>query len=160
MRILSVVWVLWINVSADFVRTVSFGSNFKRNRCYILLSDVSNSCHFLAHWPKTSKSRYDWRSVSQYFLVSSSLWILWSDIIICPKAAVLSLWGALSDERSGLSPVSHCQQYLVHCKKFNIIYMVHVTCFMYMQYKPDLCQHRLSTADHAKTSGAYATAAV
>jgi hypothetical protein len=61
-----------------------------------------------------SKSCYDWRSVSQYVLVSSSLWELWPDIIFCLKFAVLSLWGALTDERSGLSPVSHCQQYLVH----------------------------------------------
>jgi hypothetical protein len=28
----------------------------------------------------------------------------------CLNFAVLSLWGALSDERSGLSLVSHCQQ--------------------------------------------------
>jgi hypothetical protein len=47
---------------------------------------------------------------------------------------VLSVWDALSDERSGLTPVCHCQQYLVYCQKFNIIYIVHVTCFMYMQY--------------------------
>jgi hypothetical protein len=63
--------------------------------------------------------------------------------------AVLSLWGALSDETSDLSRVSHCQQYLVHCQKFNIIYIVHVTCFMYMQYTLRLCQQRLSTADDA-----------
>jgi hypothetical protein len=68
------------------------------------------------------------------------------------KFAVLSLWGALFDERSGLSPVSLCLQYLVHCQKFNIIYIVHVTCFMYVQYILGLCQHRLSTADRAKTS--------
>jgi hypothetical protein len=108
-----------------------------------------------------SKSCYDWRSVSQYVLVSSSLWNLWPDIIFCLKVAVLSLYGALSDERSGLSPVSHCQQYLVYCQRFNIIYIVHVTCFMYMQYTRvlDLCQHRLSTADHSKISVAYATTA-
>jgi hypothetical protein len=44
---------------------------------------------------------------------------------------VLFLWDALSDERSGLSPVSHCHQCLVHCLRFNIIYIVHVTCFKY-----------------------------
>jgi hypothetical protein len=63
----------------------------------------------------------------------------------------------LSDERSGLS---HCQQCLVHCQRFNIIYIVHVTCLMYMQYLLDLCQYRLSTADHATTSVAYATTAI
>jgi hypothetical protein len=71
--------------------------------------------------------------------------------------SVWKLLCCLPDERSGLSPISHCQQYLVHCQKFNIIYIVHVTCFMYMQYILDLCQHRLSTADHAKI---YATTAV
>jgi hypothetical protein len=100
------------------------------------------------------------RSVSQYVLVSSSLWNLWPDIIFCLKVVVLSQWGPISEERPGLSPVSHCQQYLIHCQKCNIIYIMHVTCFMYMQYILDLCQHRLSTADHAKTSVAYATTAV
>jgi hypothetical protein len=39
-----------------------------------------------------SKSCYDWRSVSQYVLVSRPFWNLWSDIIFCLKVAVLSLW--------------------------------------------------------------------
>jgi hypothetical protein len=70
------------------------------------------------------------------------------------------LCGALSDERSGLPPVSHCHQYLVHCQKCNIIYIVHVTCFMYMQHILNFCQHRLSTADHAPSSVTYTTTAV
>jgi hypothetical protein len=107
---------------------------------------------FCRDWKKSLKlkSCYDWRSVSHYVLVSSSLWNLWPDIILCLKVAVFFLWGALSDERSDLSPVSHCHQCLVHCQRFNIIYIVQVTtCFKYMQYILDLCQHRLSTADHA-----------
>jgi hypothetical protein len=56
------------------------------------------------------------QSASQYVLVSSPLWNLLPDIIFCLKVAVLSLWGALSDERLGLSPVSHCQQFLVRCQ--------------------------------------------
>jgi hypothetical protein len=104
------------------------------------------------NWLLLSKSCYDWRSVSQYVSVSSSIWNLWPDILFCLKVAVLSLWGAHSHERPDLSPVSHCQQYLVLCKRFNIIYIVHVTCFMCMQHILYLCQHRLSTADHATTS--------
>jgi hypothetical protein len=39
------------------------------------------------------------QSVSQYVKVSSPLWDLWPDITrCCLKVAVLSLWGALSDE--------------------------------------------------------------
>jgi hypothetical protein len=94
--------------------------------------------------------------VSQYVLMSSSLWNLWPDVIFCLNVAVLSLWGSLSDERSGLSPVSHFHQCLVHCQRCNVIYIVHVTCFKYMQYILDLSQHWLSTADHANI---YATTA-
>jgi hypothetical protein len=43
-----------------------------------------------------------------------------------------SLWGALPDERSVLSPVSHFHKCLVHCQRSNIIYIVHVICFKYM----------------------------
>jgi hypothetical protein len=75
-----------------------------------------------------SKSCYDWRPVSQYVVMSSLVCNLWPDIIFCLKAAVLSLWGALSDDRSGLSPVCHFQECLVHCQRFNISYIVHVTC--------------------------------
>jgi hypothetical protein len=48
-----------------------------------------------------------------------------------------------SDERSGLSPVRHCHQCLVHCQRFNIIYIVDVTCFKYMQYILDPSQQLL-----------------
>jgi hypothetical protein len=74
----------------------------------------------------------DGQSVGQYVVASDSLWNTWPDIIFCLKVAVLSLLGALSVERSGLSPVSHFHQCLVHCQRFNIIYIVHVTCFEYM----------------------------
>jgi hypothetical protein len=48
------------------------------------------------------KLRYDWWSVSQYVVVSSPLWDLWPDIAFCPRVAVFSLWGAVSDERTDL----------------------------------------------------------
>jgi hypothetical protein len=54
-----------------------------------------------------SKSHYDWRSVSLPVLVSSPGWGSWPDVSTCLKVTVLSMWGALSDERSGLSFVSH-----------------------------------------------------
>jgi hypothetical protein len=46
------------------------------------------------------------------------------------KVAVLSLWGALSDERSGLSLVSHCQQYFFIVKFF--VFFLHVTRFLHI----------------------------
>jgi hypothetical protein len=48
-------------------------------------------------------------TVSQYVLVSSPLWNLWRDITFCLNVAVLCVWGALSNDRSGLSLVSHVQ---------------------------------------------------
>jgi hypothetical protein len=55
----------------------------------------------------SSKLLYDWRSVSQYVLVSSTLVGLGTRYYFlsegcCLRIAVLSLWGALSQERAGL----------------------------------------------------------
>jgi hypothetical protein len=130
----------------------SYSNQFPHGLTHVCLMSKSKS-------KSKSKSCYYWRSVSQYVLGSSSLWNLWPDIIFYLKVAVLCLWGALSDERAGLSLVNHCQQCLVLCQKCNILYFVHVTCFMHIQYIRGLCQIRLSTADHAP-SVAYATTAV
>jgi hypothetical protein len=54
-----------------------------------------------------SKLHCDWWSVSLSVLVSRPGWGSWPDVPSCLKVIVLSLWGALSDERSGLSFVSH-----------------------------------------------------
>jgi hypothetical protein len=61
----------------------------------------------------------------------------------CLKVAVLSLWGALSDERLSLSFVSHCQQYLVHCQNFILFtfYMLHM---FYVYTMPLLAQAQYS----------------
>jgi hypothetical protein len=82
------------------------------------------SCHFLFTHPGTSelnykfflvksksKSHCDWRSVgqsvsqsvSQSVLVSSPIWGPWPDIYFCLTVTFLFPWGALSDERTGLS---------------------------------------------------------
>jgi hypothetical protein len=53
-----------------------------------------------------SKSHCDWRSVNQYVLVSSPTWGSWPDIYYSLAVTVLFLWGALSDERTGLTFVS------------------------------------------------------
>jgi hypothetical protein len=51
------------------------------------------------------KSRYDRRSVGQSVLVSSPIWVSRPDINYCLTVTVLSMSGAPSDERSGLSSV-------------------------------------------------------
>jgi hypothetical protein len=50
-----------------------------------------------------SKSHYDRRSVGQSVLVSSPIWDRRPDFLYCQTAAVLSMWGTLSEERTGLS---------------------------------------------------------
>jgi hypothetical protein len=107
------------NIIVLFRGTCRYQCNWRTLVYWLLSKSKSYSC-------------YDRRSVSQYVVVSSSLWNPWPDIIFCLKVVVLSLWGALFDERSGLSPVSHFHQCVVHCQRFNIIYIVHVTCFKYM----------------------------
>jgi hypothetical protein len=66
--------------------------------------------------------------ITSSVLVSSPQWNLCPDITSCLNVIVLSLWGVPSDERSGLSPVSHCQRYLVHCQNFILFtfYMSHM----------------------------------
>jgi hypothetical protein len=56
-----------------------------------------------------SELLYNWRSVSQYVLVSSPISDFWPEIFCCCccwKLQSCLIWGALSDERSGLSFVS------------------------------------------------------
>jgi hypothetical protein len=50
-----------------------------------------------------SKSHYDRRTVGQCVLVSSPVWGSWPDVNYCLTITVLSISGAPSDERSGLS---------------------------------------------------------
>jgi hypothetical protein len=96
---------------------------------------TASTCPWLCHASEW-KSCFHWRSVSQYVLVSSSLWTLWPDtrITFYLKVAVLSLWGALSDERSGLSLVSHYHHYLVHCQNL-ILFTFYMFLCMYYIYK-------------------------
>jgi hypothetical protein len=54
-------------------------------------------------FPWQSESRYDRRSVGHSILVSSPIWGSWSDINYYLTNTVLSMSGAPSDERSGLS---------------------------------------------------------
>jgi hypothetical protein len=50
-----------------------------------------------------SKSHYDRRSVGHSVLVSNPIWGPRLNFCYCQTVAVLSLWGALSEERTGLS---------------------------------------------------------
>jgi hypothetical protein len=90
-------------------------------------------------------------SQSVRLIVKFTLEIVTGYYFLSESCCVISVGRPLYDERSGLSPVSHCHQCLVHCQRFNIIYNVHVTSFKYMQYILDLCQHRLSTADRSRS---------
>jgi hypothetical protein len=65
-----------------------------------------------------SVSRYDRRSVGQSVLVSSPIWVSWPDINYCLTLTVLSMSGAPSDERSGLSSVLVTWTASVHFSKF------------------------------------------
>jgi hypothetical protein len=62
-------------------------------------------CHIVSERTaeNTQESRYDRRSVGQSVLVSSPFWGSWPDINYCLTITVMSMSGAPSDKRSGLS---------------------------------------------------------
>jgi hypothetical protein len=63
------------------------------------------------------ESHYNCRSV----LLSSPIWGSWPDINYILKVTVLSIWGALSDERSGLSlPLVITGSYHFHTPAFSL----------------------------------------
>jgi hypothetical protein len=81
-----------------------------------------------------------------------------SDLYYCQTVAGLFVWGALSDERTGLSftRVTVSSNKSVVCT----IYTLHVIKCLYIQLIQGLYQCRLSTADHALSLVAPATTAV
>jgi hypothetical protein len=95
------------------VRTKSSQSTVLTGHCLakalqLLCSAASAPAGWLlSHtWQFKSKSHYDRRSVGQSVLVSSPIWGPWLDFCYCQTFAVLSLRGAISDERTGLSFVA------------------------------------------------------
>jgi hypothetical protein len=69
------------------------------------------SCHYLYgkvynnYWCSVLSSKVEVTlrlTVSQYVLMSNPFWFSWPDVCYCFAVTVVSLWGALSDERSSL----------------------------------------------------------
>jgi hypothetical protein len=73
----------------------------------------------LTHLNSKSESRYDRRSVSHSVLVSSSIWGPRLVFCYCQVVVVLSMWSALSDERTDLS---------------FILVIISSTCCLYLQF--------------------------
>jgi hypothetical protein len=67
------------------------------------------------------------------------------------------MWGALSEERTG---VSFARITVSSVLSVCTIYILHVIKCMYMQHMQGLCQSRLGTADHVLSLVAPATTAV
>jgi hypothetical protein len=118
---------------------------------------------------KSSQSHIatDGQSVSQSVLVSSPTWGSWPHISFSLTVTVLSLWGALSDERTDLSfvrvIVSSNKSVVRICIIFTYYYVskcMYVCMYIYTHYIQGLHYSRLSTADHAISSIAPATTAV
>jgi hypothetical protein len=87
-----------------------------------------------------TKPRYDrlsvTQSVGQCVLVSSPFWLSWPDVCYCLTVTVVSLWCALSDERTGLSFASQSLKYLVICQCVHkyLHFMCIVYKVLYLQY--------------------------
>jgi hypothetical protein len=71
--------------------------------------------------------------------------------VYCWTITVVSLWGALSDERSGLLIVSQSLHYLVICQYiYKYLYFRCLTYkFLYIHYNQGLCQSGLSRTIYA-----------
>jgi hypothetical protein len=124
-----------------------------------------------------SKSHYDRRSGVQSVLVSSPIWGPRPNFCYCQTFTILSMWGTLSDEKTGLSFVAviiSCTWHLIftglhagilhsHLSSvcgyilFTVLYVTLV--YIYVQYIQRLCESRLGTADRALTHVAHVTTA-
>jgi hypothetical protein len=71
--------------------------------CLLVIGNVLSTTTYCTSSASKSKLCYDWLSVSQYVLMSSPFWFSWPDVCYCLMITVVTLWVALSDERSGLS---------------------------------------------------------
>jgi hypothetical protein len=108
-------WIYWTFIQLVIIVHISLSDTLSSSADWILHGNYSDfqlnssttplySVVLLnSDLPKSkSKSHCDWRSVSQSGLVSSSIWCSWPVIYYCLTVTFLLLWGALSDERTGL----------------------------------------------------------
>jgi hypothetical protein len=86
------------------------------------------------------------------------MWGLKPIFFYCQTLAGLSMWGALSEERTGLSFASVTA--VISLLSVCTIYILHVIKCLYIQYIQDLYQSRLSTTDHDLLLVTRATTAV
>jgi hypothetical protein len=87
------------------------------------------------------------------------IWDLRPDIYYCQTVAGLLIWGALCDERKGLS-FAIVKSVVISLLSVCTICILHVIKCMYIQHIQGLCQSRLNTADHALSLATSATTAV
>jgi hypothetical protein len=98
--------ILWPTVSRPVCRGVRPPSEICGKFYFSSFLELSSVAEVTLRF-RSSKLLYDWRSVSQYILVSSALVGLATRYYFlaeccCLKFAALFLWGVLSHERTGL----------------------------------------------------------
>jgi hypothetical protein len=111
------------------------------DKCKLNRRSVTSICRLrsghtaLTHSQSESESHCNWRSVSLSVMMSSPVRGSWPDIYSSVKVTVLSIRGALSDERSGLSFVSHSHWFLSIVSSKIITILEILTSSMYNIYK-------------------------
>jgi hypothetical protein len=128
---------LWLVDGSAVNSAITQWSESRRTRNHTLLS------HLRFHQPgaeaEVTLRLTVGQSVSQSVRLGVEPTVGLATILILSEFAVLSLWGALSDERLGLSLVSYCQQWLSMSSLFCIFFpILHITRFMYVQYMQGL----------------------
>jgi hypothetical protein len=87
------------------------------------------------------------------------IWILRPDLYYCQAVAGLLTWGALSDERTGLSFARVIVSSDVCCQNVQFTFYMSLN-VLYIQNIQGLCQSRFNTVDHVLSLVAPATTAV
>jgi hypothetical protein len=112
----------WVcHATINFTHIYSYTLKYKWYLFNCILRRQSSNCLVrpsLSKCKSKAKSHCDWRSVSQSVSQSVSLgvepaWGSWPDIYYCWTSRFCFLWGALSDERMGLSflhAIGPCQR--------------------------------------------------
>jgi hypothetical protein len=120
-----------------------------------------------------SKLHYDWLSDGQSVIVSSPIWGPRADFCYCQIVVVLLMWGALPEERTGLSlttvKIGSASIFtllyvsILHSHLLRVQLLIDTCClqlsvslsYICMYSKHRACQSKVGIADHTLTHVAY-----
>jgi hypothetical protein len=141
------VWIYWHLLLQSLVITINYNNSqsiFSRTLPWLLRTRSILVLRLIVQ--SQSYVTTDGQSASLSWN-KAPIWGLRPDLYYCMTVAGLLMWGALSDERTGLS---FARVTVSSSSSVVSMYNLHFTSYyMYIQYIQGLCQSRPHTADHA-----------